>query len=147
MPAKAFSIEDGNANIKSLIGARKASYTDIDLAFANKPAGDVFKKTNAAAVKQAVKNLLMTNQMEKPFDITFGGNLSDFMFENDTEIDVNEVSYRIIETVQAHEPRADILDVNLTLKSSSNEVRVTVQFQVVATNEVVQLEFPLARLR
>ena len=45
MPVKAFSIEDGNTNIKSLIGARKASYTDIDLAFANKPAGDVFKKT------------------------------------------------------------------------------------------------------
>jgi len=147
MPAKAFSIEDGNANIKSLIGARKASYTDIDLTFANKPAGDVFKKTNAAAVKQAVKNLLMTNQMEKPFDTTFGGNLSDFIFENDTEIDVNEVSYRIIETVKAHEPRAEIIDVNLTLKSSTNEVRVTVQFQVVATNEVVQLEFPLARLR
>ncbi len=147
MPARAFSIEDGNTNIKSLIGARKASYTDIDLAFAAKPAGDVFKKTNAAAVKQAVKNLLLTNQMEKPFDITYGGNLSDFMFENDTEIDVNEVSYRIIETVQAHEPRAEILDVNLTLKSSTNEVRVTVQFQVVATNEIVQLEFPLARLR
>lgn len=147
MPAKAFSIEDGNTSIKSLIGARKASYTDIDLAFAAKPAGDVFKKTNAAAVKQAVKNLLLTNQMEKPFDITYGGNLSDFMFENDTEIDVNEVSYRIIETVQAHEPRADILDVNLSLKSSTNEVRVTVQFQVVATNEIVQLEFPLARLR
>jgi|TARA_Y100000015_G_C2369822_1_gene79438 phage baseplate assembly protein W len=147
MPAKAFSIEDGNANIKSLIGARKASYTDIDLAFANKPAGDIFKKTNAAAVKQAVKNLLMTNIMEKPFDISFGGNLSDFMFENDTEIDVNEVSYRIIETVQTHEPRADILDVNLTLKSSTNEIRVTVEFQVVATNEIVQLEFPLARLR
>ena len=88
MPARAFSIEDGNANIKSLIGARKASYTDIDLAFANKPAGDIFKKTNAAAVKQAVKNLLMTNQMEKPFDTTFGGNLSDFIFENDTEIDL-----------------------------------------------------------
>ena len=85
--------------------------------------------------------------MEKPFDISFGGNLSDFMFENDTEIDVNEVSYRIIETVQTHEPRADILDVNLTLKSSTNEIRVTVEFQVVATNEIVQLEFPLARLR
>ena len=141
MPARAFSIEDGNANIKSLIGARKASYTDIDLTFANKPAGDVFKKTNAAAVKQAVKNLLMTNQMEKPFDTTFGGNLSDFIFENDTEIDVNEVSYRIIETVKAHEPRAEIIDVNLTLKSSTNEVRVTVQFQVVATNEVVPVSY------
>jgi len=147
MPAKAFSIEDGNTNVKSLIGARKASYKDIDLLFANKPAGDIFKKTDAAAVKQAVKTLLMTNQMEKPFDTTFGGNLSDFIFENDTEIDVNEVASRIIQTVKAHEPRAEILDVNLSLKSSTNQIRVTIQFQVVATNEIVQLEFPLARLR
>jgi phage baseplate assembly protein W len=147
MPVKAFSIEDGNTNIKSLIGARKASYVDIDLAFANKPAGDIFKKTNAASVKQAVKNLLMTNQMEKPFDISFGGNLSDFMFETDTEIDANEIADRIIETIHLHESRAEVLDVDVTLKVSNNEVRVTVQFQIVATNEIVQLEFPLARLR
>lgn len=147
MSVKAFSIEDGNTNIKSLIGARKASYIDMDLSFAAKPAGDLYKKSNAAAVKQAVKTLLMTNQMEKPFDISFGGNLSDFMFETDTEIDANEIADRIIETVHRHEPRARILDVDVTLRASTNEVRVTVTFQIVATSEVVELEFPLARLR
>jgi len=64
MPVKAFSIEDGNANIKSLIGARKASYLDMDLSFAAKPAGDLYKKSNAAAVKQAVKTLLMTKKKQ-----------------------------------------------------------------------------------
>ena len=145
MPVKAFSIEDGNTSIKSLIGARKASYLDLDLSFSAKPAGDIFKKANA--VKQAVKNLLMTNQMEKPFDITFGGNLSDFMFENDTEIDAVEISNQIILAVHTHEPRARILDIDVILKSSTNEVRVTITFQVVATDEVVELNIPLARLR
>jgi len=147
MPVRAFSIEDGNTNIKSIVGARKASYLDLDLSFSAKPAGDVYKKANAAAVKQAVKNLLMTNQMEKPFDTTFGGNLSDFMFENDTEIDAGEISNQIILAVHTHEPRARILDIDVILKSSTNEVRVTVTFQVIATDEVVELEIPLARLR
>ena len=119
----------------------------MDLSFSAKPAGDVYKKANAAAVKQAVKNLLMTNQMEKPFDTTFGGNLSDFMFENDTEIDAVEISNQIILAVHTHEPRARILDIDVILKSSTNEVRVTVTFQVIATDEVVELEIPLARLR
>ena len=48
MPVKAFSIEDGNTNIKSLIGARKASYLDMDLSFTVKPAGDLFKKSNGS---------------------------------------------------------------------------------------------------
>ena len=59
--ARAYSTEDTNLS-KSLISSRGTDYKDIDLAFAAKPAGDVFKKTDAAAVKQAVKNLLLTNR-------------------------------------------------------------------------------------
>ena len=81
MVAKAFSIEDGNQQGLTLVGARKRVYSDIDLTFAKKLDGDVFKKQNAAAVKQSIKNLLMTNYMEKPFQPFFGGNMSDFLFE------------------------------------------------------------------
>lgn len=147
MPVRAFAVEDGNINTKTLISSRAASYLDIDLAFAPKPAGDLYKKSEAAAVKQAVKNLLMTNQMEKPFDTTFGGNLNDFLFELDTTIDVNDLSDQIIEAVQLHEPRAIILDINVVLNNNTNEIKVSIQFQVVTTEEIVKLELSLARLR
>ena len=67
MPTRAFSIEDGNLASKTILTSRTKSSEDIDLSFAAKPSGDVFKKTDAAAVKQAVKNLLLTNFSEKPF--------------------------------------------------------------------------------
>ena len=86
MVAKAFSIEDGNLSNKTLIGARTRSYSDIDLTFSKKPSGDIFKKNEAAAVKQAVKNLLMTNRLEKPFTIDYGGHLNDFLFELSTVV-------------------------------------------------------------
>ena len=44
MPAKVFSVEDGNLNNKTIITARERAYSDIDLSFAKKGSGDVFKK-------------------------------------------------------------------------------------------------------
>jgi len=68
MPAKAFSIEDGNLNTSSISTTKSVVYTDLDLFFSPKPSGDVYKKQDVAAVKQSVKNILMTNFMEKPFN-------------------------------------------------------------------------------
>ena len=145
--AKAFSIEDGNLNNKTITSARKKAYTDIDLSFSAKPAGDLYKKTEAAAVKQAVKNLLMTNITEKPFNSSFGGNLNDFLFELDTEADADLISRRIIDAIDLYEPRARVLETDIILRPDTNEVRVTVTFQVVSTTEVVVLNLSLTRLR
>ena len=71
---KAFSVEDGNLNSQPIIATRKVAYSDIDLTFTAKPSGDIYKKVDAADVKQSVKNLLLTNYTEKPFNMLFGGN-------------------------------------------------------------------------
>ena len=62
---KSLSIEDKNLSKISLVGTRNVPYSDIDLSFAKKSNGDIFKKTSAAAVKQAVKTLIQTNFGEK----------------------------------------------------------------------------------
>ena len=72
--AKAFSIEDGNLS-SSIVSSRSVSHVDIDLAFKPRPSGEIFKKTDAAAVKQAVKNLLLTSRNEKPFQPNLGQTL------------------------------------------------------------------------
>ena len=76
MVTKAFSLEDGNLSRKTLLGTKTKEYKDIDLTFTNKPSGDIYKKNEAAAVKQAVKNLLLTNSTEKPFEPYYGGDLN-----------------------------------------------------------------------
>jgi phage baseplate assembly protein W len=145
--AKAFSIEDGNQLGTSVVGARSLVYSDIDLVFAAKPAGDIFKKTAIAAVKQSVKNLLLTNRFEKPFDITFGGNLSDFLFELETGDEAELIADNIIEAVELHEPRAQVINVDVNLRPDSNNVRITVVFEVLSVGETVTLDLNLTRLR
>jgi len=147
MVSRAFSIEDGNLNSASIIVGRKKKYSDIDLTFARRPDNDVYKKTDAAAVKQSVKNILMTNYAERPFMPEFGANLNDFLFNLDTEFDDDLLEESIIRAIEDYEPRAVVLNVKVTTKPDFNSVTATVTFRVLSTNEVLSVNLDLTRLR
>ena len=51
MPTRAFSIEDGNLGVKTIISSQNRTFSDIDLTFAKKASGDVFKKNCKGAPK------------------------------------------------------------------------------------------------
>lgn len=152
--AKAFSIEDGNIQNRSLITTRNRLYKDIDLTFDNKPtdgsnptATDVYKKEDAAAVKQAVKNLLMTNFGEKPFNPFFGANLQALLFDlADDDIETS-IDIAISNAVRNYEPRASIRNIRVKALPDNNSVSVYVEFLIVNTEEVVSFETTISRLR
>ena len=147
MPAKAFALEDGNLNTTKITSTKAVSYKDLDLFFSPKPSGDIYKKQDAAAVKQSVKNILMTNFMEKPFNTTYGGNLNSFLFELDTVVEADILRDQIFETVALHEPRALMRDVFLSLDPEKNVIHATISFQILNSVEPVTLELALTRLR
>jgi phage baseplate assembly protein W len=147
MVTRAFAVEDGNLNTTSLVTSRNRLYKDIDLTFAKKPSGEIYKKTDAAAVKQAVKNLLLTNKYEKPFQPEFGGDLNNLLFElvdNDT---VYEIDGAIREAIKKYEPRARVRQVATNLQPDANSIGITITFQIVNTEEVVTLDTTITRLR
>jgi len=144
--ARAFSIEDGTLD-KSIVSSRNVAYKDIDLTFSPKPAGDIFKKVDAAAVKQSVKNLLLTSRGEKPFNNFFGSNLNSALFALDTEFDPEFVQNLIFDAITNHEPRARVLSVTVQLKPENNTLDTTVEFQIVNTKEIVTVDVSLARVR
>ena len=145
--ATKLSAEDGNLGSSSILGARTKLYKDIDLTFAAKPSGDIFKKTDAAAVKQAIKNLMLTNYFEKPFQPRFGANLRGLLFEladDDAEEDIEE---RCINAINVFEPRAQALNITAIAKPDRNSISVVVEFRVINTDELVKFTSTLARLR
>ena len=146
MATKAFSIEDGNLS-GSLVSTRTRDYVDVDLTFEHRPSGDVYKKTDAAAVKQSVKNLLMTSKYEKPFQPNFGANLNSALFGLDTEFDPEFVQDLIMDAIENYEPRARVLSITVNTDGDNNSVDASIIFQVVNTNETVSVEVNLARLR
>ena len=148
--ARVFSHEDGNLSTRSIITSRTKSYADIDLTFTRKPGTvtDIYKKTDAAAVKQSVKNILMTNRVEKPFLPYYGGNLNSFLFElADDELDTDEIQDVVVESISNFEPRALVRAVDVILRPDNNTINVTVKFQVMNTSELQEIVITLTRLR
>jgi phage baseplate assembly protein W len=147
MAVRAFAAEDGNLQTKSVVVAKEKVYRDIDLTFARKPSGDIYKKTDAAAVKQAVKNILLTNLYEKPFAPHFGSDLSSLLFNLDTDFAESDIRERIINSINKYEPRARVVSVKTTINGDQNSARVTVTFEILSTSEEFTIDLTLARLR
>jgi len=141
------SAEDGNLESSSVFATRVKKYSDIDLTFANKPSGEIYKKNDAAAVKQAVSNLLQTNHFEKPFQPFFGGNLRYYLFELADDNTAYDVYDNVIRVINQYEPRANVLEVDVNAQPDRNSLDVTVKFKIVNTGEVVVVTTNIARLR
>jgi len=146
MVTKAFSIEDGKQG-SSILTSRKASYSDIDLQFATKLNGDIFKKLDAAAVKQSIKNIVRCRRLEKPFNSDFGSNIGTILFELADAGIAEEAEGLIISAIARWEPRAINVQVIVDPRMDQNEIAITIKFQVGNTVETETIETTIARLR
>jgi phage baseplate assembly protein W len=146
--SRALSIEDANLGSSTIVTSRSRTYRDIDLTFYNKPnTGDIYKKTDAAAVKQALINLMLSNAYEKPFDPDFGADLRSLLFElADDGID-EEIEKKIKRTAYIYEPRAEILKVQVNVDPDHNTANITTTFKVVNSIEVYSFTTVVSRLR
>lgn len=137
--AQIFSREDGNLSNSSRV-TRERQYSDIDLTLDARIAptyvdgdGDILRKTDAAAVKQAIKNLLLTNRYEKPYRPQFGGDLSGLLFELMDEVTGDEIISRVTNTIERYEPRAKILNLQVLASPNNNSVSLQIEFRIINT--------------
>jgi len=144
---KNFSVQDGNLQNSPITTSIPRTYSDIDCTFDASPTGGIYKKTDAAAVMQSVKNLLMTNHGELPYRPYYGANLYDLLFSLSTDLEVEDVRANISYAIQKFEPRAKIQQINSLLDPNGNSLNVTIVFEVVNTQKVVTLNLNIARTR
>jgi phage baseplate assembly protein W len=145
---KAFSIEDGNLSNSPITTSVKRTNSDIDCSFERNPTtNDVYKKTEAAAVRQSIKNLLMTNRGSVPFKPVYGGDLESFLFQLDTEIESYDIEEAVRTQIELFEPRAVLRRVTANIQGDYNSVSLTIVFQVINTSKVVTMELAISRAR
>lgn len=136
--------EDGNLSISQRV-TKERVYSDIDLTLGARTStdGDIFRKTDLAAVKQSLKTLLLTNRYEKPYRPSFGGDLRGLLFELADE-DTGEVMIeRVKSAIQRFEPRVAIINLRVTAQQEFNTVNVYLEFRVVNTGIVDILKITL----
>ena len=76
------------------------TYSDLNLNFTRNPAtGDVARLTDIEAVKRSVRNLVLTNQFERPFHPEIGSSVRALLFENVTPLNAILLEDRIREVI------------------------------------------------
>ena len=107
------------------------SFRDFSLTFEkNAVTNDILSLKNESAIKESVKNIVLYNFYEKPFDPFFGGNILGLLFENSTPTMVLEVKNRIEQSIEIHEPRVTAVSVQVNFVENRNELNCKIQYLI-----------------
>lgn len=127
---------------------KKTYFSDFNTSFSRHPnTEDLSVVKNENAVKQSIKNLIMTDPYERPMQPRLGSRIRSLLFENITPQAVAQCKTFISETVKNHEPRAKLLNVLVTPDYDTNTLYATIIFTMINNNNPIELEVVLERLR
>lgn len=123
---------------------------DFDLQFRRHPStGKLLMKKDDDTVKQALKNLILTDRYERPFRPNYGGDVRKRLFDLHTSVTRSDYENLIETAIKNYEPRA-ILDngsVNVLEYPDSNAMTINIKFKNQATLNQIQLDVNLNKVR
>ena len=107
------------------------SFRDFSLTFEkNAVTNDILALKNEAAIKEAVKNIVLYNFYEKPFNPFFGGNIIGLLFENSTPSMELEIKNRIEQSIETQEPRVTAVTVDVDFEEDQNDLQVEINYLI-----------------
>ena len=122
-------------------------YRDVALSFErNAATKDVIVKKDVDAVKQSVKNLILTNHYERPFRPNFGGNLRQQLFELDTVGAGRRIKNNLEKVLKIYEPRIFNIKVDVS-PVERNNLDVRVFYSIKNGLPGQQVDFTVSRVR
>ena len=123
-------------------------YKDLNMSFTKNPATkDVARLFDVQAIKRAVKNIILTNKYERPFNPDFGCNLRGFLFENITEPLLVIIKDRVAMAIEKYEPRVSVEDVVVKNDIDKNGINIQVSFLINGVEAPVTVSTFLQRVR
>ena len=123
-------------------------YKDLNMSFTKNPATkDVARLFDIQAIKRSVKNIILTNKYERPFNPDFGCNLRGFLFENLTEPMIVIIKDRVAMAIEKYEPRVSVEDVIVKNSSDPNGIKISVSFLINGVEAPVTVSTFLQRVR
>lgn len=123
-------------------------YKDLDLNFTPHPVtGDISSLDGEAAIKRSIKNLVLMNFYEVPFNPSIGSEVYRLLFENFTPATESNIEQAITRTINKYEPRVEIEQVNASAEDDSNSLEVTIIFRIINQPEPINFSFVIQRNR
>jgi phage baseplate assembly protein W len=123
-------------------------FKDIPLSFTAHPVtGNVKALVNRDAVKQSVKNIVLTNFYERPYSPNLGGDIISQLFENMDPITEYNIAKNIRQALDNYEPRAIIDEIKSDFFQDQNAINITITFRVRNDAEPISVNVLLDRVR
>jgi phage baseplate assembly protein W len=108
---------------------------------------DLAVKRDEEAVKEAIKNLILTDRGERLMQPLVGGNIRAMLFENNTPATIKIIQETVKETINFYEPRATLLDVIVQSSLDESTVEVAIYFYINNIEQPITLTVFLERTR
>lgn len=106
-------------------------FVDINPKFEKNPlTGDLPVLKNENAIKQAVKNIVMTQKGERPFRPFFGSTVGSVLFENIDLYNADDIALAIEDALKAYEPRVEMQNVTVINDVDANSVEVVIDYKI-----------------
>ena len=122
-------------------------FSDFNNSMVTKGDGDLAKTVDEFAVAQSIKNLILTDKMERPFQPTLGCDIRKSLFENFTPQTITVAKQRIAETIGQYEPRAEIINIEASPDEDNNALNMTIIFSLINSDVEQTLGLVLERIR
>jgi len=111
---------------------KNISYADIPFFISkNSFTSDLNLTRDLNAIRQSIKNIIMTNNGERGFDYKFGCNIYDYLFENFTIDMIVRAQSTIAGNIQRYEgSRVGINDIKIINNAKANEINIVVDYNI-----------------
>ena len=122
------------------------SFKDVNISFAKNPVTkDTAIVKNEMAIKQAIKNLVLTRPGEKHFQPEMGSEVYNLLFDPLDAFTAETIQDEIINTINGNEDRVSLVRVDVEVDSEKNGFQVEVEYRIVGIPLVEQITFVLQR--
>jgi phage baseplate assembly protein W len=108
---------------------------------------DLSLKRDEEAVKESIKNLVLTNRGERLMQPLIGGNVQAMLFENNTPAIIKLIQEQVKTVIREYEPRATLIDVIVRSSIDESTVEVDVYFYINNVVDPISVTIFLERIR
>jgi len=124
------------------------TFTDLDAAFTLNPrTRDVATKTNEAAIRNSIRNLIHTRHYERLFQPDLGCQVHGLLFENLSPLTVHVAERTIFDVLNKFEPRIDILSISVTSGDDDISLEIEIVYKIINTNQPLRFNTTFTRVR
>tara|TARA_B000000557_G_scaffold258857_1_gene253868 strand:+ start:20 stop:433 length:414 start_codon:yes stop_codon:yes gene_type:complete len=121
-------------------------FKDLAISFkANPNTGDFGVVKNENAIKQSVRNLILTMFGERPFQPSIGSRVKMLLFEPWDPFAIDTIKSEIFNVIKRLEPRVRCTGVGLRDESDINSVHISIDYIIVGQQQVQNIDFLLEK--